>query len=71
MKPCNFQEKKGNDHISASVTIVVIPLAQGIFRNKNLILRDSSLRDKRQRERENEDFPEFEHAVTPAVGVHL
>lgn len=69
MKPCNFQEKKGNDHISASVTIVVIPLAQGIFRNKNLILRDSSLRDKRQREKEN--FLEFEHAVTPAVEVHL
>ena len=44
MNPYNFQEiKRGeSDHIKTLVTTVVIPLAQGIFRNnKNLNLRVS------------------------------
>lgn len=45
MNPYNFQEKKewgGSDHIKTPVTLVVIPLAQGIFRNnKNLNFRVS------------------------------
>lgn len=45
MNPNNFQEKKaggGSDQIKTPVTIVVIPLAQGLFRNnKNLNFRVS------------------------------